>query len=135
MHVCSVFVVIIGSSAVGYETSISIRQTWEQEPQGYDRQALVKVPPTSAGKKWPVVVDLHGAGGSANLRRLSDISDAFVIVAASWSYIFSSAQFFLCMLHIAVELVEYGYLCFNLFIIGQNIEMCVVIIVVEWLKM
>ena len=52
-----------------------------------------------------------------------------------WSYIFSSANFFLCMLHIAVELVEYGYLCFNLFIIGQNIEMCVVIIVVEWLKM
>ena len=67
----------------GYETSIKIRQTWDQEPQGFDREALVKVPPTSAGQKWPVVIDLHGAGGAANLRRLRDISDAFVIVAAS----------------------------------------------------
>ena len=29
------------------------------------------------------MIDLHGAGGAANLRRLRDISDAFVIVAAS----------------------------------------------------
>lgn len=29
------------------------------------------------------MLDLHGAGGMANLRRLSDIADSFVIVAAS----------------------------------------------------
>jgi len=72
-----------GTAETGYETSIKIRQTWDQEPSGFDREALVKVPPTSTGKRWPVVIDLHGAGGSANLRRLSDISDAFVLVAAS----------------------------------------------------
>lgn len=72
-----------GTPETGYETSIKIRQTWDQEPSGFDREALVKVPPTSTGKKWPLVIDLHGAGGSANLRRLRDISDSFVIVAAS----------------------------------------------------
>eukprot|EP00092_Neocalanus_flemingeri_P007216 GFUD01007795.1.p1 GENE.GFUD01007795.1~~GFUD01007795.1.p1 ORF type:complete len:345 (+),score=73.96 GFUD01007795.1:444-1478(+) len=67
----------------GYETSLKIRQTWDQEPRGFDREALVKVPPTSTGQKLPVVIDLHGAGGSANLRRLRDIAESFVIVAAS----------------------------------------------------
>ena len=62
---------------MGYEASIKIRQTWDQEPSGFDREALVKVPPTSTGKTWPLVFDLHGAGGSANLRRLRELSDSF----------------------------------------------------------
>jgi len=72
-----------GTSETGYERTINVRQTWAEEPAGYDREALVKVPPSSPGKKWPVLLDLHGAGGRGNLRRLSDISDSFVIVAAS----------------------------------------------------
>merc|ERR1712013_229719 len=72
-----------GTSETGYETTVKVRQTWEEQPAGYDSEALVKVPPSSPGQRWPVVLDLHGAGGAANLRRLSDISDSFVIVAAS----------------------------------------------------
>ena len=74
---------ILLKTNTGYETRVFIHQTWPEEPSGFDREALVKVPATPAGKKWPVIIDLHGAGGSANLRRLSDLSDAFVIVAAS----------------------------------------------------
>ena len=41
-------------------SQIKIRQTWSQEPAGYDRTAMVKVPSTSAGQKLPLVIDLHG---------------------------------------------------------------------------
>jgi poly(3-hydroxybutyrate) depolymerase len=41
-----------------------IRQTWSQEPDGFDREFFVHAP-TNASEKWPVTFLFHGNGGSA----------------------------------------------------------------------
>merc|ERR1719370_948793 len=61
---------------------ITIVQSWSQETD-YARVTQVQVPPTSAGQKVPMVIDLHGNGGQGNLRRLSYLADGAVIVAPS----------------------------------------------------
>ena len=44
----------------------SIRQTWHQEPDGFDRPVLARVPTkTEHVKKLPVVIYFHGNGGQA----------------------------------------------------------------------
>merc|ERR1712192_200885 len=59
---------------------ITIVQSWSQETD-YARVTQVQVPPTAAGQKVPMVIDLHGNGGQGNLRRLSYLADGAVIVA------------------------------------------------------
>merc|ERR1712055_213945 len=61
---------------------ITIVQSWSQETN-YARVTQVQVPPTTAGQKVPMVIDLHGNGGQGNLRRLSYLADGAVIVAPS----------------------------------------------------
>merc|ERR1712002_750564 len=61
---------------------ITIIQSWSQETD-YARVTQVQVPPTTAGQKVPMVIDLHGNGGQGNLRRLSYLADGAVIVAPS----------------------------------------------------
>ena len=43
---------------------ISIRQTWPQEPGGFDRTAIISQPKHARGK-LPVIIFFHGAGGNA----------------------------------------------------------------------
>ena len=62
---------------------MTVRQRWSQEPQGFDREAIVKLPqvlPTD-GTKLPLVVDLHGNGGQGNVRRMSFLGDGAVLLA------------------------------------------------------
>jgi poly(3-hydroxybutyrate) depolymerase len=47
------------------DTTLSINQTWAQEPGGYARTAVVEVPTTGTGP-YPVVILLHGNGGTGN---------------------------------------------------------------------
>merc|ERR1712037_330985 len=61
---------------------VTIVQSWSQETD-YARVTQVQVPPTTAGQKVPMVIDLHGNGGQGNLRRLSYLADGAVIVAPS----------------------------------------------------
>jgi len=62
---------------------VIIRQRWSQEPQGFDREAILKLPQAlpGNGKKLPLVVDLHGNGGQASVRRLNFLGDDAVVVA------------------------------------------------------
>jgi len=70
-----------GSAAT--ELTLSISQTWSQEPNGYSRTAQVSVPATSAGQKVPVVIHLHGNGGQGNTATLSRwLGDDCIIVSA-----------------------------------------------------
>ena len=64
---------------------MTIRQRWSQEPQGFDREAILKLPQAlpGNGKKLPLVVDLHGNGGQASVRRLNFLGDDAVVVAPS----------------------------------------------------
>lgn len=66
----------------GCEYQIKINQVWAQEPAGYDRTAEVKVPATPAGVRRPVVIDLHGSGGNANVNRMGSFLRNSIIVAA-----------------------------------------------------
>merc|ERR1712141_265373 len=59
---------------------VTIVQSWSQETN-YARVTQVQVPPTTAGQKVPMVIDLHDNGGQGNLRRLSYLADGAVIVA------------------------------------------------------
>ena len=45
-------------------TVLKVRQTWQQEPRGYDRTAFVSVPKRGTSK-LPVVIFFHGNGGVA----------------------------------------------------------------------
>merc|ERR1719483_931676 len=54
------------------ELTLSIIQTWAQEPSGYERTAVLTVPATTAGQKVPVVFHLHGNGGQGNTRPVGD---------------------------------------------------------------
>lgn len=69
----------------GGDSTISLNQTWSQEPQGYERVVDVRAPEScSSGQKFPVVIDLHGNGGQGNLQRLSKVfGDTVVLVAPS----------------------------------------------------
>merc|ERR1719320_1416441 len=70
-----------GSGA--YDLSLSVSQTWSQEPAGYSRTAKVSVPATSEGQKVPVVLHLHGNGGQGNTQVLSSwLGEDCVIVSA-----------------------------------------------------
>ena len=62
---------------------MTIRQRWSQEPQGFDREAILKLPQAlpGNGQKLPLVVDLHGNGGQASVRRLNFLGDDAVVVA------------------------------------------------------
>jgi len=65
-----------------YEGTISIVQSWSQEPNGAERTALISVPASVMGQKFPVVIDLHGNGGQGNLMRLSRwLGEETIIVA------------------------------------------------------
>ncbi len=46
-------------------TTLSITQTWAQQPNGYKRTAAVLVPTTGSGP-FPVVIMLHGNGGNSS---------------------------------------------------------------------
>ena len=65
----------------GTTTSLTVRQQWSQEPQGFDREAALKLPQVfpADGKKLPLVVDLHGNGGQGNVRRLSFLDSVAVV--------------------------------------------------------
>merc|ERR1719427_73708 len=68
----------------GGDTVITILQSWTQETEGYQRTAEVRVPPSTSGQKFPVVIDLHGNGGQGNLKRFGDtVGDGAVLVAPS----------------------------------------------------
>merc|ERR1719513_125082 len=70
-----------GSGA--YDLTLSVSQTWSQEPAGYSRTAKVSVPATSEGQKVPVVLHLHGNGGQGNTQVLSSwLGEDCVIVSA-----------------------------------------------------
>lgn len=58
-----------------------VRQHWSQEPQGFDREATLKLPQVLDGKKLPLVVDLHGNGGQGNVRRLSFLGESAIVLA------------------------------------------------------
>jgi poly(3-hydroxybutyrate) depolymerase len=65
------------------ESEIKISQTWCQEPAGFERRALVRQPTTSTpGEKVPLVICMHGNGGSANLAAWKDLWDKNLVVAA-----------------------------------------------------
>merc|ERR1712128_362963 len=69
-----------GSAAV--ELTLSLDQTWSQEPAGYTRTAFVTVPATTAGQKVPVVFHLHGNGGQGNTIPVGSwLGDDCIIVA------------------------------------------------------
>merc|ERR1719186_47245 len=66
------------------EDEIKILQTWNQEPEGYNRTAVVQIPDSTNGKKFPVVIDLHGSGGHGTLNRFGrTFADIAVLVAPS----------------------------------------------------
>jgi len=66
--------------SAGCQQTIKVMQTWSQEPNGYERTAEILVPASST--KLPVVIDLHGSGGNANLQRMSKFLTKSIIVAA-----------------------------------------------------
>jgi len=64
------------------EITLSITYHWPQEPNGYERQAKVAIPPTNPGEKVPVVFHLHGAGGHGNTQAMGHfLGDKCIIVA------------------------------------------------------
>ena len=64
------------------EKVLTVRQTWAQEPAGYDRTATAYLPETPASSgKLPVVIDLHGFGGRGT-KRWKDIGDQIIFVGA-----------------------------------------------------
>ena len=65
----------------GTTKSVIVRQHWSQEPQGFDREATLKLPQVLDGKKLPLVVDLHGNGGQGNVRRLSFLGESAIVLA------------------------------------------------------
>merc|ERR1719483_1148329 len=68
----------------GGDLTLSVEQTWSQELDGYNRTAVYSIPENSqSSDKFPVVIDLHGNGGQADLRRSGYLGDACIIVAAN----------------------------------------------------
>merc|ERR1719187_1530325 len=73
----------VAQGCEGGTATLTVHQTWSQEPQGYNRTALVRAPEAcSSGKKFPVVFDLHGIGRQGDLSYLGDhFKDTVVLVA------------------------------------------------------
>ena len=64
------------------EKILTVTQTWDQEPAGYDRTATAYLPATPATSgKLPVIIDLHGFGGQGT-KRWKDIGDQIIFVGA-----------------------------------------------------
>ena len=64
------------------EKILTVTQTWDQEPAGYDRTATAYLPDTPATSgKLPVIIDLHGFGGQGT-KRWKDIGDQIIFVGA-----------------------------------------------------
>ena len=64
------------------EKILTVTQTWDQEPAGYDRTATAYLPDTPATSgKLPVIIDLHGFGGQS-MKRWKDIGDQIIFVGA-----------------------------------------------------
>jgi len=61
--------------------AITIPQTWSQEPNGYNREALIQIPKSSNKKKFPVVIDLHGFGAKGSYRFGQTLKSVAVLVA------------------------------------------------------
>jgi poly(3-hydroxybutyrate) depolymerase len=61
----------------------TIRQVWSQEPGGFDRPYVVHQPQAGDGK-WPVLLVLHGNGGSAAsmIGRWAQLFPGWLVVAA-----------------------------------------------------
>lgn len=59
-----------------------IRQTWRQEPQGFDRDFFVQAPST-AGQRWPITFLFHGNGGNARstMRQWPELLQGQLLVA------------------------------------------------------
>lgn len=66
-------------------TTLTFSQTWQQEPNGYNRTVQVLVPDTTgtsvAGKKLPVVISLHDSGltQATGISNVSWISNTILI--------------------------------------------------------
>ena len=62
-----------------------IRQTWHQEPAGFDRTFLIRLPRQKRSRS-PVVLLLHGNGGKAEgmLRAWNHLGNAFLVSAAGY---------------------------------------------------
>jgi len=68
------------------ENEIKILQSWDQEPNGYNRTAAIQIPDSTIGssKTFPVVIDLHGSGGHGNINRYGKtFKDVAILVAPS----------------------------------------------------
>jgi len=62
--------------------TLTISQTWSQEPNGYQRTAKLAIPETAAGEKVPVVLHLHGNGGQGATQPFGNfLGDKCIIVA------------------------------------------------------
>jgi len=62
--------------------TLTISQTWSQEPNGYERTATLAIPETAAGEKVPVVFHLHGNGGQGATQPFGNfLGDKCIIVA------------------------------------------------------
>jgi len=56
--------------------------TWSQEPNGFERSAVVSIPETSDGAKLPVIIYLHGNGGQGSVKPFADwLGDDCILVA------------------------------------------------------
>jgi poly(3-hydroxybutyrate) depolymerase len=64
-------------------SELKIRQTWPQEPEGFDRTAIVSQPKHAKGA-YPVVIFFHGAGGNAAgpMRPWESLTYDHVVVSA-----------------------------------------------------
>merc|ERR1712142_579586 len=78
----------------GCSYQIKVNQVLSQEPNGYDRTAEVKVPATNT--KLPVVIDLHGMGGSANVNRMGFLHNSIIVAAQgyerSWNILMEKSK-------------------------------------------
>merc|ERR550519_550374 len=68
------------------EDEIKILQTWNQEPEGYNRTAVVQIPDSTNGQKFPVVIDLHGSGGHGSLNRFGKTLEGIAVLVAPSGY-------------------------------------------------
>lgn len=88
------------------DSVITVFQTWSEEPNGYNRTAELRVPPHQDGQKFPLVIDLHGAGGQGNLNRFGHtLGDNVVLLAPNgydrhWSSKRPDVEFILELIHI-----------------------------------
>jgi len=64
-------------------SQLKIKQTWHQEPEGFERTAILSQPKDADGK-LPVIVFFHGAGGNAvgPMRQWEALTYSKVVVSA-----------------------------------------------------